>query len=186
MKQLLIFSISFLLATGSFAQHENHQPKADTTKTAAKPKSPRTAAMAMVGDNHVHIDYGSPSVRSRTIWNGLVAYNQVWATGAHKATWIEFSKDVMIQGKHIPKGKYGFFTILNEKEWTLILSKTWDMHLADDYKQEEDMIRVTVKPETNKQFVEALTYEVIPVNSNKGEVKMSWTHLSVSLGFENM
>jgi Protein of unknown function (DUF2911) len=92
----------------------------------------------------------------------------------------------MIQGKHIPKGKYGFFTIPNEKEWTLILSKTWDMHLADDYKQEEDMIRVTVKPETNKQFVEALTYEVIPVKSNKGEVKMSWAQLSVSLGFESM
>jgi hypothetical protein len=66
MKQLIIFSISLLLVNSSFAQHENHQPKTDTTKTAAKPKSPRTAAMAMVGDNHVHIDYGSPSVRGRT------------------------------------------------------------------------------------------------------------------------
>jgi hypothetical protein len=186
MKLLIIFSISLLLVNSSFAQHENHQPKADTTKTAAKPKSPRTAAMAMVGDNHVHIDYGSPSVRGRTIWNGLIAYNQVWATGAHKATWIEFSKDVMIQGKHIPKGKYGFFTIPNEKEWTLILSKTWDMHLADDYKQEEDVIRLTVKPETNIQLVEALTYEVIPMKSNKGKIKMSWASLNVAFEFESM
>ncbi|AYQ33093.1 DUF2911 domain-containing protein [Runella sp. SP2] len=183
MKQLLIFGIFLLFVNVLFAQHEHS--KADTTKNATKPKSPRLSAMAMIGDNHVHIDYGSPSVRGRTIWNGLVAYNQVWATGAHKATWIEFSKDVMIQGKHVPKGKYGFFTIPNEKEWTLILSKTWDMHLADDYKQEEDIIRLAVKPETNKEFVEALTYQVLSTQPTKGEIKMSWAHLSVSFGFEN-
>lgn len=183
MKLALVFSISLLVANGLFAQHEHH--KADTTKSVTKPKSPRLSAMAMVGDNHVHIDYGSPSVRGRVIWNGLVAYNQVWVTGAHKATWIEFSKDVVIQGKRISKGKYGFFTIPNEKEWTLILSKTWDMHLADDYKQENDVIRLTVKPETNKQFVEALTYEVLPIKSNKGEIKISWAYLSVAFGFEN-
>jgi hypothetical protein len=184
MKKLFIFSIFLLLTDGLFAQHEHS--KADTVKSTAKPKSPRLSAMSMVGDNHVHIDYGSPSVRGRTIWNGLVAYNQVWATGAHKATWIEFSKDVMIQGKHVPKGKYGFFTIPNEKEWTLILSKTWDMHLADDYKQEDDMIRLIVKPETNTQLVEALTYEVIPAQSNKGRIKMSWAYLSVGFEFESM
>ena len=101
MKQLLILGIFLLFVNVLFAQHEH--PKADTTKSATKPKSPRLSAMAMIGDNHVHIDYGSPSVRGRTIWNGLVAYNQVWATGAHKATWIEFSKDIMniVTGKQI-------------------------------------------------------------------------------------
>jgi Protein of unknown function (DUF2911) len=177
--------LAFLLVTTAFAQHENHQIKSDTSKITSKPKSPRLEAMAMVGDNHVHIDYGSPSVRGRNIWNGLVAYNQIWATGAHKATWVDFSKDVMIQGKHIPKGKYGFFTIPNKKTWTLVLSKTWDMHLADDYKQENDVIRMTVRPQKNKHIVEGLTYEVIAINPQKGLIKMSWEYLSVAFGFEN-
>lgn len=185
MKKLLVFGLCLLLAQVSFAQHENHQPKADTTKPTAKPKSPKMVAMAMVGNNHVHIDYGSPSVRGRTIWNGLVAYNQVWVTGAHNATWIEFSGDVMIQDKLVPKGKYGFFTIPNEKEWTLILSKTWDMHLADDYKQENDIIRINVAPKKSTQLVEALTYEVISHSPKKGEIKISWEYLSVSFAFEN-
>ena len=186
MKKLIITGICLFLANISFAQHENHQPKVDTAKTAAKPKSPKMVAMEMVGDNHVHVDYGSPSVRGRAIWNGLVAYNQVWSTGAHKATWIDFSKDVMIEGKHIPKGKYGFFTIPNKKTWTLILSKTWNMHLADDYKQENDIIRMTVKPKKSKQIVEALTYKVIAKSKNKGTIKMSWEYLSVEFDFENM
>lgn len=187
MKKIIatILIIGFVIT--AFAQHENHQTvaKADTS-AKKKPVSPRLSAMEMIDDNHVHIDYGSPSVRGRNIWNGLVAYNQVWATGAHKATWIDFSKDVMIQGQHISKGKYGFFTIPDKKQWILIISKTWDMHLADDYKLENDVIRIKVKPKKNKSLVEALTYEVIANGKNKGTVKMSWEHLNVSFDFENM
>jgi hypothetical protein len=185
MKKITLILICLLLASVSFAQHENHQPKADTNKVVAKPKSPKMTAMEMVGTNHVHIEYSSPSVRGRNIWNGLVAYNQVWSTGAHKATWIDFSEDIMINGKQIKKGRYGFFTIPNKNEWTIILSKTWDMHLADDYKQENDVIRINVKPKKNKEIVEALSYEVLPKNKNKGTIKMSWEYLSVSLEFEN-
>ena len=171
------------LSLMGYAQHEHHTNITDTTK--AKPKSPRLAAMAMVGDNHVHIDYGSPSVRGRSIWNGLVAYNQVWATGAHKATWIEFGNDVIIADKTIPKGKYGFFTIPDKNKWTLIISKDWDMHLADAYNSNNDVLRLIVKPKKNKNLIEALTYEVIATDKTKGKVVMRWENLNVSFDFKN-
>lgn len=186
MKLIILLIALINISNIAFAQHENHVAKTDTTKAAPKSKSPKRTAMAMVGENHVHVDYGSPSVRGRSIWNGLVAYNQVWATGAHKATWIDFSQDVMIKGQRIPKGKYGFFTIPNKKEWVLILSKTWDMHLADDYKQENDLIRINVKPKKSKTLTEALTYEVTTNGKTKGTIKMSWELLNVSFDFENM
>ncbi len=185
MKKNIVLNFLLALSTSVFAQHENHQPKADTTKTAVKPKSPKMTAMAMVGTNHVHIDYGSPSVRGRNIWNGLVAYGQVWSSGAHKATWIDFDQDVMVEGKVIPKGKYGFFTIPDKETWTLILSKTWDMHLADDYKVENDIIRMNVKPIKSEKLMEALTYEVLPTHANEGNIKLSWEYLSVELPFKN-
>lgn len=186
MKKLIVLNFLLALATCAFAQHENHQPKADTSKTAVKPKSPKMTAMSMIGTNHVHVDYGSPSVRGRNVWNGLVAYNQVWSTGAHKATWVEFGQDVMVSGTPIPKGKYGFFTIPDKETWTLILSKTWDMHLADDYKIENDIVRINVKPIKSDKLTEALTYEVLPVNTNEGKLKMSWEYLSVELPFKNI
>lgn len=181
MKNLLVIFLLFV-SVQSFAQHEQHTTKTDST---AKPKSPRNEAMAMVGNNHVHIDYGSPSVRGRNIWNGLVAYGQVWATGAHKATWIEFSEDVKINSQLIPKGKYGFFTIPNKKEWTIILNKDWNMHLADDYKVESDVIRLKVKPKKKKAITEALTYKVQTLNTKKGQINVAWEYLTVSFDFEN-
>jgi hypothetical protein len=180
MKKLIIVLLT-LMPILLYGQHENHTEK-DTT---VKAKSPRTSAMAMLGDNHVHIDYGSPSVRGRNIWNGLVAYGQVWASGAHKATWIEFSEDVMINDQLIKEGKYGFFTIPDKKEWILILSKDWDMHLADDYKADNDVIRIFVKPKKNRNLTEALDYKVIETEKDHGRIELNWEYLSVSFDFNN-
>ncbi len=184
MKNLAIISALLFISFQSFGQHEHHQTKADST--TVKIKSPRKTAMAMIGENHVHIDYGSPSVRGRNIWNGLVAYGQVWATGAHKATWIEFSEDVKINNQVITKGKYGFFSIPDKKEWTLIMSKDWDMHLADNYNIANDIIRLKVKPKKSKKIVEALQYEVLETGQDKGKVVISWEYLNVEFDFQNI
>lgn len=180
-KSLFLFFFS-ICAISLMGQHEGHQ---SSNATNSKSKSPRNSAMANVKDNHVHIDFGSPSVRGRAIWNGLVAYDQVWATGAHKATWIDFSHDVKIQGQKISKGKYGFFTIPKKDKWILIISKDWNMHLADDYNQKSDIVRVEVTPVKNKEITESLTYEVLDRGNGKGSIKMSWEFLSVMLEFEN-
>lgn|GEM_PF-246390 len=186
MKKILIIASFLCISNTGFAQYEHHEAtEVITSETQKKPASPRLSAMAMIGDNHVHIDYGSPSVRGRNIWNGLVAYNQIWATGAHKATWIDFGQDVTVEGTHISKGTYGFFTIPGKKEWVLIINKTWDMHLADAYKIEDDIVRVKVKPKKNRGLVEVLTYEVLENGKNRGQIKMSWEKLSVSFDFEN-
>jgi hypothetical protein len=60
------------------------------------------------------------------------------------------------------------------------------MHLADDYKPENDLLRITVKPKKNKSLVESLTYEVKAINDKKGTVILSWEKLNVSFDFENM
>jgi Protein of unknown function (DUF2911) len=186
MKKNILFLFSWSIMSLSFAQHDHASAPTDTTqKPKKKPLSPRLSAMAMVGDNHVHIDYGSPSVRGRQIWNGLVAYQQVWSTGAHKATWVDFGQEVIIAGKRIAKGRYGLFTIPGQTEWTVILSKDWDMHLADDYVPEHDALRLTVKPQKNNQLVEALHFEVSEHKGDKGTIKMSWEWVSVSFDFEN-
>ncbi len=182
MNKITILFALICFSFQSLAQHEQHSTPKDTT---VKVKSPRKSAMEIIGENHVHIDYGSPSVRGRNIWNGLIAYSEVWATGAHKATWIEFSKDILINKQFIKKGKYGFFTIPDKNEWTIILSKDWDMHLADYYNTENDVIRLTVKPKKSKTITEALTYKVLALDNRKGQISMSWEYLSISFDFEN-
>jgi hypothetical protein len=149
---------------------------ADTTKKA---KSPKSMAMAMLGDNHIHIDYSAPSMRGRQVFGGLVAYGEVWVTGAHRATNITFDKDVMINGKPLPKGKYGFFTIPGADTWTIIFNKTWDMHLADDYNAADDALRIEVSAQQLTEAVETLVYKV-EVDGNIATVSMAWADVQVA------
>ncbi len=194
---LLTFAISSLLfACGnpSNKEHENHDKQESHSNHEHEPKkeegvkrplSPRTASMAMIGSNHVHIDYGSPGKRGRMIFGGLVGYGTVWATGAHKATTISFDKDVIINSKNVPAGKYGLFTIPGEKEWTIIISKDWDMHLADDYNEASDIVRVTVPIQSLNEVVESLTFEVTKTDEKKGQITIKWDQIAVSFDLEN-
>jgi hypothetical protein len=166
--------------------HQIHDHSAsEKVEEVKKPLSPRTMAMANIGDNHVHIDYGSPSKRGRVIFGGLVGFGNVWATGAHSATNINFSKDVVVNGVTIPAGKYGLFTIPNESAWTIIISKDWDMHLADDYSEANDLVRIQAPVETLTEVQESLTFEVLPADTNQGQVTISWDMIKVGFQIKN-
>jgi len=173
-------------AEGPAESEEHVHSVADSEAPAKKPASPRKEAMVMVDGNHVHIDYSSPSTRGRVIFGGLVAYNQVWVTGAHKATSIDFDKPVKINGQEIEAGKYGFFTIPGEDKWTVIINKNWDMHLADDYDPQLDVLRIEVNPNSLDQVQESLEYQVDPMSDNKGIISFAWANTKLSFEFENL
>lgn len=164
--------------------HQDHQTENKEPKTKKKPLSPHTSTMAMIGDAHIHIDYSSPGVRDRIIFGGLVGYDNVWQAGAHRATWIETNKDLLINGERLPKGKYGFFTIPSKGDWTLIINKNWDQHGKDDYDDKEDVIRFKVSPTISEEITEHLEYRVNKVNENEGTISLAWEKVTISFPFK--
>ena len=149
-----------------------------------KPLSPHTSTMAMIGDAHIHIDYSSPGVRNRIIFGGLLAYDQLWQAGAHMATWIETNKDLIIDGKMLPAGKYGFFTIPSKEEWTIIFNSNWDQHGKDEYEEKDDVLRFKVKPIISDEVTEHLEYQVNKINDNEGAISLSWEKVSIKFHFK--
>ena len=149
----------FLLATAVLLAQDDK---------ASRPSQPAQAT-ATVNGKTVTIDYSQPSVKGRKIWGELVPYDQVWRAGANETTTFTLSADATVGGKNLPAGKYAFFVIPNEKEWTIIFNKTikWG---AFSYKQEEDVLRVTVPVKKSNAFGEKLAYSVSP----KGAVTLVW------------
>jgi hypothetical protein len=195
MKNLRIVSVVIiLLAFGcksetkekmnSEMNHEEHQVEKTEAATKKKPLSPHTSAMSMVGDAHIHIDYSSPGVRDRVIFGGLVGYDTIWQAGAHMATWIETNKDLIIDGKTLPIGKYGFFTIPSKGDWTVMFNKNWEQHGKDEYDQNDDVLRFTVSPELSENIQEHLEYKVIKNNNTSGIITLSWEKVTIQFPFE--
>lgn len=180
---ILVFSI---LSNTIDAQH-NHKAGegyADSVNNGLIAKdtmksSPKRVVMTTINNTHIHIEYGSPGVKGRMIWGGLVAYDQVWATGAHNATTVDFSTPVNIGGKKIPKGKYALFTIPGKNEWVIIINSRNNQHLADEYNAAEDLVRVKVKPLKNK-MTQRLTYD-IEKQGKDAAITIAWEYLKLVL-----
>lgn len=85
--------------------------------------------------------YSRPQKSGRTIFGGIISYNQVWRLGANESTEIEFFRNVKINNKPVPKGRYSLYAICNPEKWTLILNNDKDIWgLA--YNQKKDVLRV--------------------------------------------
>lgn len=138
-------------------------------------------ATGKIGDTEINISYHSPAVRGRIVWGGLVPFDKVWVTGAHMATSIEFSADVLIGNKSVVAGKYALFTIPGKEEWTVIINKNWQQHLTDQYNEKDDVVRVKVKPEIEDTTQERLRYMVEAESNTEGEIVIYWEKLEVSL-----
>ncbi len=149
----------------------------DTLKTSA-----RREASGTIGGADIYVNYGSPGVRGRIIWNGLVGYDQVWVTGAHTATRVSFSKDFVVGETTIPAGTYAFFSIPSANEWTLILNRNYDQHLVDQYSEAEDVVRIKVKPEEHP-MTPRLTYSIEPIAENQGAIVVCWEKIKVAMPF---
>jgi len=153
--------------------------KTEAGKTDTAKKSIKAYVQNKIGAAIFRIQYHSPTVRDRVIWGGLVPFDDVWVTGAHNATSIESETDFIINGKKIPVGKYAFFTIPGKDEWTVIINKNWDQHLADEYKQEDDLLRMKLKPDTLDYNQERLMYDIDQWSQKEGNLLLMWEKLKL-------
>jgi len=147
---------------------------------AKKPASPAATATGKIKDATITIAYSSPSVKGRKIWGGLEAYDKVWRAGANEATTFETDKDIMVQGKSLPAGKYSFFLIPKESgTWTAIFNKEPKQWGAFKYEEAKDALRVDVKTKALKARQETLVYKV-----SKNGFTMDWDKISVPVAIK--
>ncbi|MET3035860.1 DUF2911 domain-containing protein [Chryseobacterium sp. NRRL B-14859] len=140
-----------------------------------KPASPPATATGKIKDATITIAYSSPSVKGRTIWGDLVAYDKVWRAGANEATTFETDKNITVQGKSLPAGKYSFFLIPKESgTWTAIFNKEPKQWGAYKYEEAKDALRVDVKTKALPATQETLVYKI-----NSNGFTMDWDKISV-------
>jgi Protein of unknown function (DUF2911) len=127
----------------------------------------------------ITVKYHRPLVNGRKIWGGLVPYGKVWRAGANENTTIEFSDPVSVEGKPLAKGVYGLHMIPNPDSWTVIFSKTNTGWGSYSYKQDEDALRVNVKPRPLAEMKEALEFEFEDLKPDSTAVTLKWEKLGV-------
>jgi len=142
--------------------------------------SQHATVLQKIGITDIKVNYHRPLVKGRQIWGKVVPYDAVWRAGANENTTISFSDPVSIEGKALDAGTYGLHMIPGQSEWIVIFSKNSTSWGSFTYKQDEDALRVTVKPQP-AEFHEALVYDFGDVKEDAAVLTMSWEKLAVSV-----
>ena len=133
------------------------------------------------GLGSIELSYSRPGVKGRKIFGDVVPYGELWRTGANNATTISFSDEVIIEGTKVPAGKYGLLTIPNANEWIVIISKQTDVTSAEDYKQDQDVVRFKTKPVSLSSKVENFTIAVDQLSNTACTLTLQWDLTGVNL-----
>jgi len=140
--------------------------------------SPQSTITQRVGLTDVTIVYSRPSAKGRSIFgsdNSLVPNGKRWRTGANGTTSIKFSDDVTIEGKKIPAGEYGIYTVPRPGEWTVVLNKSLKQGAdVDGFKDDQDVARFTIKPYKVASKVESFTIAFTDLTPATANVAMEW------------
>ena len=149
------------------------------TVSAQQDKSKRPSPPAVVTETlssgvKVSIDYSQPSVKGRTIGKEIAPYGKMWRTGANEPTTFEVDKAIKVDGKALPAGKYGMYSIPGEKEWVIIFSKKSNVS-ADQHNEADDALRIKVKPVKAPAFTEKMTFTI----NKGGKVALIWGDIQV-------
>ena len=171
MKKITLAAIGLtMLASVSNAQLKVPQPSPTQTVTQA------------FGLGEIKIEYSRPAVKGRVTFGDLVPYDKIWRTGANQATKITVGDDIKINGSALAAGTYALYTMPNTAEWNVMFYK--DLTLGgnvDDYKAENEVLRVKVKPAASMDKMENFTINVNNITATSCTIDLLWDKTRVSI-----
>ncbi|MFZ2900895.1 MAG: DUF2911 domain-containing protein [Saprospiraceae bacterium] len=155
------------------------------------PVSKKAMVAEWIGLTKVQIDYHRPGVKGREgkIFGdgGVVPIDggdpYPWRAGADENTKITFEDNVLIEGKPLKAGTYGFHIALFQDYWVLIFSNnswSWGSYFYDS---REEALRVSVIPQTCEP-VEWLEYRFVNQTGNSADIELSWERKKVRFKVE--
>ncbi len=181
---MLICAFSLLLVFESFAQQNLPGIRV----------SPQAKVAQSVGFAEVEINYSRPGMKGREIWGQLVPYGLApnpfgngkpmpWRAGANENTTISISHDAKINGHPLPAGTYGLHMLVHEEERTIIFSKDHDAWGSFFYEEENDALRVKVKPLEGPDQ-ERLSYGFDNLSAESCDAFLHWGKVKVPFTIE--
>jgi len=134
---------------------------------------------SMVSTPKVKVIYGRPQKNEEEVFGNMVAYNEIWRTGANEATEVKFYQDIVFGDVKVNAGTYVLYTVPGENEWEIILSSNLDVLGSFQYNSEFDVARIKVSP---KRAEELEVFSIIFKEKNENiQMVLGWDTTRVNI-----
>ena len=145
------------------------------------PFSQRGTLSQRIAFTDISIEYGRPTARGRALFGALVPWDSVWHPGADSATTITISRDILLDGRAVPPGKYTVWLIPRPQGmWTFILNRTTGIQHTPYPGAASDLLRLDVTPE-QLSHLETLTYLFPAVLRDEASLRIHWGTTAVTV-----
>ena len=128
------------------------------------------------------VEYSRPRARSRdSLYGKIVTWGEVWTPGANWATTFEASKNVRVNGRPLPAGKYSVWIVVRkEGPWTLVLDPRHRRFHTMHPDSTAEQVRVDVARSATP-FTEALTWSFSGLSPEGATLTMEWGTVRVPI-----
>jgi hypothetical protein len=170
-----------LLIIGFIAVHLFTAAQAQVSMPAP---SPTQTIIQDFGMGKIELTYSRPGIKGRQLFgqnSELVPLGKPWRTGANAATKIRFTDNVTIGGKTLDTGSYVIYTIPNQSQWDVVLSKGNAYPGAEGFKESDDVVRFKAPVATLKDKLETFTMQFGNVKSDSCELHLMWGNTDVTV-----
>jgi hypothetical protein len=140
--------------------------------------STRDTVRATIGNAHVWLDYGRPSLRGRNVWMNGVLGDTLWRTGANAATQLGTDADIVIGGATVPAGTYSLWTS-TAGGYRLVVNRQHGQW-GTEYDRAQDLVRVPLRESSVSSPVDRFTIGLVPQGSET-ILTMDWGNKRLSV-----
>ena len=172
MRRLLMIAT---IVTFAVAVAPSRPPRSKRANTPWSPKPSYTTVITM--------EYDRPVARGRELVGALVEWDAIWTPGANRASWIDFSKPVTVEGHALQAGRYAIWMVPKENgPWEIIVVRDWDTdHGLFPFGAE--VFRTMVEPEAGSHM-EVLAYYFPVVGPEEATLRFHWGNTIIPLQIE--
>lgn len=155
-----------------------------TSPTSYLPRiSPTRSERWSLGGATAKVCYGSPSVREREIFGGLVPWGELWRTGANEPTRIFVDAPILFAGVLLEPGRYSVYTLPGPQQWQIFVSRStfhWGNAITPAVRAQE-VGSATVPVQPTQRHVEQMTFNWEPDDGQHGKLVFEWDATRVEI-----
>jgi len=167
MKKITI-AVSLFLCT-CIAQAQVKMPAPSPTQTIKQD----------FGIGSIELTYSRPSAKGRKVFGDVVPDGKLWRTGANAPTAIRFTDSVSVGGKLLDTGSYVIYTIPNQAQWDVVLSKGNAYPGSEGFKESDDVLHFKAPVTILKDKIETFTMQFAKVKNESCELHLMWGNTDV-------
>ena len=146
--------------------------------------SPTQTIIQDFGLGKITLTYSRPGLKGREAFgenSELAPLDKPWRTGANAATKIHFSDRVNVGGKDFDSGSYVIYTIPQNNQWIIVLSKGTAYPGSEGFTTDDDVLHYKSGVVMHKEKVETFTMQFSDLKNESCILHLKWANTDVGL-----